>query len=93
LLLFLLPEGEILLEELNDGLGISEGLLIDVVNLFESIREGLLTKLTSLLVVVHNFIVEDGEVKSKTKSDWIACVEALGGGLGELVVFKSAIFD
>mgnify|MGYP007004968377 CR=1 FL=1 len=30
------------------------------------------TKFACLLVVVHNFVVEDGEVKSKTKLDWVA---------------------
>ena len=91
LLFFLFPEGEIFLEELNDGLGISEGLLINVIDLLESIREGLLSELTGLLMVVHNFIVEHREVKGKTKSNWVAGVEALGAGLGELVVLEGVI--
>ena len=81
LLFLLLPEGEVLLEELDDGLGISEGLLINVVDLLESIREGLLSEFTGLLVVVHNLVVEHGEVEGKTKSDWVAGVEALRAGL------------
>ena len=93
LLLFLLPEGEVLLEELDDGLGISEGLFVNVVNLLESIREGLLTEFTGLLVVVHDLIVEHGEVKGESKSNWVAGVEALRAGLGELIVLKCAIFD
>jgi hypothetical protein len=43
LLLFFLPEGEVLLEELDDGLGVSEGLFIDVIDLLESIGESGLT--------------------------------------------------
>jgi hypothetical protein len=44
-------------------------------------------------MVVHNFIVEDGEVKSKTKSNWVACVQRFGGGLSKSVVFKGTILD
>jgi hypothetical protein len=93
LLLFLLPEGQVLLEELDDGLGISEGLLIDIVDLFEGIGQGGLTKLTGLLVVVHHFVVEHGEVQSKTKSDWVAGVQRLGGSLCKIVVLEGAIFN
>jgi len=93
LLLFFLPEGEVLLEELDDGLGVSEGLLIDVIDLLESIGESGLTKLTGLLVVVHHFVMEHGEVESQSQSDWVAGVEGLGGGLSMLVVLESAIFD
>ena len=66
LLLFFLPEGEVLLEEFNDRLGVSESLLINVIDFLKSIRQGLLTKLTGLLVVVHHFVMEHGEVESQT---------------------------
>ena len=71
------PEGEIFLEELNDGLGISEGLFIDIIDLLKCVGEGLFTKLASLLVVVHDLVMEDREVESKTKSNWIASVQSL----------------
>ena len=93
LLLFLLPEGEVLLEELDDRLGISEGLFIDVINLLEGVRESGLTKLAGLLVVVHNFVMEHGEVESQSQSDWVAGVQTLGGGLSELVVIKGTVLD
>ena len=93
MLLLLLPEGEVLLEELDDGLGISEGLLINVIDLFEGVRQGLLTEFAGLLVIVHHFVVEHGEVEGKTKSDWVAGVQTLGGSLGKLVVLEGAIFD
>ena len=93
MLLLFFPEGEVLLEELDDGLGISEGLLIDVINLLKSIRQGLLTEFAGLLVVVHHFVVEHGEVQSQTKSDWVAGVQRLRSGLSKLVVVESAIFD
>ena len=37
LLFLLLPEGEVLLEELDDGLGISECLFINIVDLLEGV--------------------------------------------------------
>jgi hypothetical protein len=93
LLLFFFPEGEILLKEFDDGFGISEGFLIDVINLLESIRESGFSEFTGLLVVVHNFIVEDREVKSKSKSDWVAGIQRLGRFLSMLIVFEGTIFD
>ena len=93
LLLLFFPEGKILLKELDDRFGISEGFLINVINLFESIGESGFTEFTGLLVVVHNFVVEDGEVKSKSKSDWVAGVQGLGAGLGKLIVLKGTVFD
>lgn len=71
LLLLFFPEGKILLKELDDRFGISEGFLINVINLLESIGESGFTEFTGLLVVVHNFIVEDGEVKSKPRDSMI----------------------
>ena len=93
MLLLFFPEGEVLLEEFDDGFGISEGLLIDVINLFEGIGESGFTELTGLLVVVHNLVVEDGEVKSKSKSDWVAGVQGLGAGLGKLIVLEGSVLD
>jgi hypothetical protein len=43
-------------------------------------------------VVVHNLVVENREVKSKTKSDWVAGVQTLGSLLSELVVLESSLF-
>lgn len=37
----LFPEGEVLSEELDDGLGVTEGFLVAVVKLVEGILEGL----------------------------------------------------
>jgi len=87
------PEGKVLLKKLNDGFGVSEGFLINIVDLLKSIRQSLLSKFACLLVVVHHLVVEHGEVQSKSKSDWVACVQTLGGGLSKLVVLKSSILD
>ena len=75
--LFLLPETEVLLEELDDRLGISEGFFIDIIDLLQGLGQSLLTKFTGLFVVIHHFIVEDREVQSKTKSNWVACIKTL----------------
>jgi hypothetical protein len=91
LLLLLFPERKILLEKFDDALGISEGLLIDIVDLFEGVRQSLLTEFTGLLVVVHHFVMEHGEVESQTKSDWVAGIQTLRRGLGKLVVVQSTI--
>ena len=82
MLFFLLPKREIFLKKLNDGLGISESFLVNVIDLLESLSEGLLSKFARLLVVVHHFIVEDGEIEGKTKSNRIAGIEALRGLIG-----------
>jgi len=44
-------------------------------------------------VIVHNFIVEDGEVKSKSKSDWVASIKGLRAVLCKLIVLKGTVFD
>ena len=72
MLFLLLPKREVLLEKLDDGLGISECLLVNIVDLFKSVRKSLFTELTGLLVVVHDLVVEHGEVQSKTQSNWVA---------------------
>ena len=46
-----------------------------------------------MLVVVHNLIVEDREVKGKTKSDWVAGIQGFALSAGLLVVLKCSIFD
>ena len=93
LLLFFFPEGEILLKEFNDGFGISESFLINIVDFLEGIRQSSFSKFASLLMVVHNFVMEDREVKGKTKSDWVAGVKGLRGSLGQLIVLKSTGLD
>jgi len=93
LLFLLFPEREVFFKEFDNGFSISEGLLIDVINLLESIGKRFLSKFTGLLVVVHNFVVEDREVKGKSKSDWVASVQRSGGVGGGLIVLKSTVFD
>ena len=75
LTVFLFPERKVLLEELNDGLGVSEGFLIDVINLFESLSEGALSEFTGFLVIVHDLVVEDRLVEGKSESRGVAGVQ------------------
>ena len=56
--LLLFPESQVLLEKLDDALGVTEGLLIDVINLVHGILKGSLSELASLFVFLHHFIVE-----------------------------------
>jgi len=75
LLLLFFPEGQVLFKEFDDGLGISECLFINIVDLLESIRKCGFSEFTGLLVVVHDFVVEDRKVESKSESNWVAGVE------------------
>ncbi len=74
LVLLFLPKGQVLLEKLDDGLGIPESFLINVVNFLESIRKGLFSECAGLLVVLHHLVVEDGEVQSETESNGVASI-------------------
>jgi len=93
LLLLFFPERQVLLKKLNDRLSVSEGFFINIVDLFEGIRQCLLTKLTGLLMVVHYFVVEHREVKGKSQSDWVACVQTLRSLGSHLVVLEGTVLN
>jgi hypothetical protein len=57
--LLVLPETEVLTEELNNGLSITEGLFIAVIEFVECILESLITELACFLHVLHDLVVED----------------------------------
>ena len=59
---FLLPEGEVFLEELDDALGIAEVVLLKLVDLVEGSLKGVVSKLAGLGVVLKHLIVEYGVV-------------------------------
>ena len=71
-LLLVFPKGQVLLEELDDALGVAEVVLLQLVNLVESLLESLVGELASSLVVLHDLVVEDGEVESEAELDWVA---------------------
>ena len=61
-LLFLLPEGEVLLEKLDDALGVTEVILLELIDLVQSGLQGGVCELTGLGVVLQHLVVEDAEV-------------------------------
>ena len=89
--LFFSPEGEVLFEELDDGLGISKVVLLEFVNLVESILEGLVSKIASGLVVLHGFIMEDREVEGESELDGVARGE--GDSVGIIVSGEGGLLD
>ena len=93
LLFFFLPQRQVLLEEFDDRLSISESLFINIINLLEGLGQGLLTKLTGFLVVVHHLVVEHREVKGQSKSDWVAGIEALASSLCVVVVLEGSVLN
>jgi len=85
------PESEVLLEELNDALGVTEVVLLELINLVESILEGLVSEVAGGLVVLHDFVVEDREVEGKSKADGVAGWELDLVGL--VVVLEGVLLD
>jgi len=79
ILVLLLPEGQVLLEELDDALGVAEVVLLQLVNLVQGALQGVVGKLAGLGVVLQHLVVEDGEVQSQTELDGVA------GGQRDLV--------
>jgi len=71
-LLFFFPESEVLFEELDDALGITEVVLLEFIDLVEGILEGLVSKGNGLLGVLVGLVVEDGEVEGEAEFDRIA---------------------
>ena len=70
--LFLLPEGEVLLEEFDDALGVTEVVFLELIDLIKSLLESVIGELTGLGVILEDFVVEDGEVEGKTELDRVA---------------------
>ena len=89
--LFLLPESEVLLEELDDGLSILKVVFLEFVDLVEGLLEGAVGQGASFLVVLHHLVVEDGEVEGKAELDGVA-----GGKVdlvGIVVGFEGLLLD
>ena len=57
-LLLFFPESKVLLEKLNDGLSITEVILLELVDLVQSLLESRVGKFAGLCVILENFIVE-----------------------------------
>ena len=96
-LLLLAPEREVLLEELNDALGVTEVVFLELIDLVKSLLERVIGELASLGVILEDLVVEDREVKGESKFDGVAggkinFVSLLVCSLGLLLdVFKLVI--
>ena len=58
----LFPESQVLLEELDDALGVTEVILLELIDLVQSVLQGGVCELTGLGVVLQHLVVEDAEV-------------------------------
>ena len=66
------PEGEVVAEELHDEGAVAVRLLGERVELGDGIIESLLGEVACTVWRVQDLVVEDGEVKGKTKADWVS---------------------
>ena len=57
--LFLLPKGEVLLEEFDDALGVTEVVFLELIDLVECLLESVVGEFAGLGVILEHFIVED----------------------------------
>ena len=76
--LFFLPESQVLLQEFDDGLGIAEVILLELVNLVESLLKSGVGERASSGVVLEHFVVKDRVVESQAQLDWVAGGEVDG---------------
>merc|ERR1712038_688657 len=90
-LFLLFPEGEVLLEKFDDALSVAEVFFFELINLIEGFLQSLISKIAGGLMVLHDFVVEDREVKCKTKLDWVAGLHS--NTVGFIVSFESFLFD
>jgi len=84
--LFLLPEGEVLLEEFDDALGVTEVVFLELIDLIECLLESVVGEFAGLGVILEDFIVEDREVESESELDGVASgkIDAVGLFVGFL---------
>ena len=80
------PEGQVIADELHDGGGILVVLLLDLLDVSNGVVEGLLGELASLLGIVADFIIENGEVEGQSESDGVGGLEVRSGNLLRVVV-------
>ena len=69
---FFLPESQVLLQELDDALGVTEIVFLQLVDLVKGFLESFVGELACGLVVLHDFIMEDREVEGQTELDGVA---------------------
>ena len=89
--LLLFPECKVLLEELNDALGVTEVVFLELINLVQSRLQGGVREGASRSVVLQHFVVKDAEVEGEAELDGVASGEIDGVGL--LVSGLSLVLD
>lgn len=88
------PQGQVVSEKLHDQSGIFIAFFGERIELSDGIIEGGLGECAGVLWVVQNFVVENGVVKSKTKSDRVGGRHVrLCDIEGGLVSFLGALHD
>jgi len=85
------PESKVVSDELHDGGSIFVDILLKLLNVSDGLVEGLLGELASLGGVVHDFIVEDREVKGKSESDGVSGLKVSVGNLRSVGVCLEGI--
>ena len=65
--LLFLPESKVFLEKLDDALGVTEVILLELVDLVEGILEGLVGKCDGFLGVLLGLVVEHREVEGEAE--------------------------
>ena len=90
-LLFFFPKSQVFLEELNDALGVTEVVLLELIDLVEGLLKGGIGELASLLGFLKDLVVEHGEVQGESELDGVACGKI--DGVGFLVGGLSLLLD
>ena len=65
------PKGEVVSDELHDGRGVFILVFGKVLDVGNGVIEGLFGHFAGFAGLVHDFIVEHGEVQSETKPDGV----------------------
>lgn len=77
---------KVVAEELHDEGGVLVALLTQCVELGNSVIEGLLGEVASLVRSVENLVVEDGEVEGKAETDGVSGRKLGLGNVGSVLV-------
>ena len=79
------PQGQVITEQLHDGGGVAVLVLLEAVQVGNSIVEGLLGKFAGDLGRAQNLIIENAVVQSQAEADWVGRFQLFSGVRGLLV--------
>jgi len=80
------PQSKVVSDELHNSGRVLVLFLVQMLDVSNSVVESLLGKVAGLGGLVHDFVVEDREVKGKTKSNGVGGLKVLGGNIRGLLV-------